>query len=197
MAQRRTNARSSSTTVGEGAGGTRPPALAVVVSRYNASITDRLLAGARQAFEEAGGEAARLTVIPAPGAYELPGLSLAAARTGRFGGVLALGCLIKGETSHDRYIAEAVAHGLVQVTMATGVPCAFGVLTCDTSEQAEDRAGGAHGNKGAESMDALIDAVREISALARGGARRSGAPGFGKASRTIPDKAKQSRGRRR
>src|SRR5262249_12428011 len=91
------------------------PAVAVVVRRYNASITDRLLAGAREAYAEAGfgdgaegGGSGAVHVIPAPGSYELPALALAAARTGRFRGVVALGCLIKGETRHDRYIAEAV-----------------------------------------------------------------------------------------
>lgn len=168
------------------------PALAVVVSRYNASITDRLLAGAREAYAEAGGDpqAAALHVIPAPGSYELPALALAAARSGRFRGVLAIGCLIKGETSHDRYIADAVAQGLINVTIATGVPCAFGVLTVDTPEQAEDRAGGEHGNKGAEGMSALIDTVREIDALAT---RRHTAP----ATRSRPDKAGAPAARRK
>jgi 6,7-dimethyl-8-ribityllumazine synthase len=160
----------------------------VIVSRYNASVTDRLLAGAREVYAEAGGDPATLGVIAAPGSYELPALALAAARTGRFRGVLGLGCLIKGETSHDRYIAEAVAHGLVGVTLATGVPCAFGLLTVDTPEQAEDRAGGSHGNKGAEGMAALLDTVRAIDGLQseRG---TGGAPAWG-GGRALPDKAK-------
>jgi 6,7-dimethyl-8-ribityllumazine synthase len=163
------------------------PALAVVVSRYNASVTDRLLAGARDVYAEFGGNPASLQVIAAPGSYELPALALAAARTGRFRGVLALGCLIKGETRHDRYIAEAVAHGLVSVTIATGLPVAFGVLTVDTPEQAEARAGGGEGNKGAEAMGALLDTVREMDALRTD--RKRNAPGFG---RTLPDKTKKT-----
>lgn len=160
-----------------------------MVSRYNASVTDRLLAGAREVYVEAGGNPDSLRVIAAPGSYELPALALAAAKTGKFRGVLGLGCLIKGETSHDRYIAEAVAHGLIGVTLTTGVPCAFGVLTVDTPEQAEDRAGGSHGNKGAEGMAALLDTVQQIDAL---NARSSGggAPGFGRA---MPDKTKTKR----
>lgn len=166
--------------------------MAVVVSRYNASVTDRLLDGARDAYVRRGGAAEDLTVITAPGAYELPALALAAARTGRFRGVVTLGCLVKGETRHDRYIAEAVAQGLVSVTIATGVPVAFGVLTTDTPEQAQARAGGSKGNKGAEAMDALLDTVEQADALrqpARGGLRvrrEPGAPGFGRA---LPDKA--------
>ena len=167
------------------------PALAVIVSRYNASVTDRLLAGARDVYAESGGNPLALRIIAAPGSYELPALALAAARTGKFRGVLALGCLIKGETSHDRYIAEAVAHGLMNVSLMTGVPAAFGVLTVDTPEQAEDRAGGSHGNKGAEGMAALLDTVREIDALQTLGgdaSRRVRVVG-----RTLPDKARANR----
>lgn len=168
------------------------PAVAVVISRYNASVTDRLLAGAREVYAEAGGNPLALRVVPAPGSYELPALSLAAARTGRYRGVVALGCLIKGETSHDQHIASAVAQGLVNVTIATGVPVAFGVLTVDTPEQAEDRAGGSHGNKGAEAMAALLDAVREMDALRIADKRAGAAPSFAKRTRALPDKAVRS-----
>ncbi len=165
--------------------------MAVVVSRYNASITDRLLTGAREAWSEAGwgDRPEAMQVIPAPGSYELPALALAAASTGRFRGVLALGCLIKGETSHDRYIAEAVAQGLVSVTIATGVPCAFGVLTVDTPEQADARAGGAEGNKGADAMLALLDTIGQIDGLRAGGTRAS----LRGIKRSIRDKAKRTR----
>lgn len=147
----------------------RVPDVAIVVSRYNATVTGALLDGAREAYVARGGDADRLRVVEAPGAYELPALSLAAAATGRYAGVLALGCVIKGETSHDRYISHAVAQGLIGVTLATGVPCAFGVLTVDTPEQALARAGGEHGNKGDEGMHALLDTIEQMSALADGG----------------------------
>lgn len=172
----------------------RAPAVAVVVSRYNGSITDRLLEGAMAAYRGRGGVDAGVRVVPAPGSYELPALALAAAGSGRFRGVLALGCLIKGETSHDRYIAEAVAQGLVQVTVATGVPCAFGVLTVDTADQAAARAGGTHGNKGEDSMHALLDTIEQIESLRTTSTDRAvrivangAAPKFG---RTLPDKAR-------
>ncbi|MEL7474217.1 MAG: 6,7-dimethyl-8-ribityllumazine synthase [Planctomycetota bacterium] len=140
-----------------GAGSLR---VAVVVSRYNATITRPLLEGARQAWAERGGDPADLTVIGVPGAYELTAGAAIVARTERIDGVCALGCIIKGDTDHDVHIAQAVANGLNDVTLQTGVPCAFGVLTTNTPEQARDRVGGAKGNKGFEAMQALIDMAR-------------------------------------
>jgi len=145
-------------------------AVAVVVSRYNGSITGKLLEGALAAYREAGGDPAAVAVVDAPGAYELVALSNAAARTGRFAGVVALGCIIRGDTDHDRYIASAVATGLAQVTVETGVPVAFGVLTVNTTRQARERAGGVHGNKGAEAMVALLNTIDAIRSLERGDA---------------------------
>lgn len=145
-----------------------PPQVAIIVSRYNTSVTDRLLEGALACYEAAGGAPDTVVVIEAPGAFELPALALAAARTGRFQGALALGCVIRGETSHDRYISQAVATGLVQVSLETGVPAAFGVLTVDSPEQAEARAGGAKGNKGEEAMQALLHTIAAGDALAAG-----------------------------
>ncbi len=158
-------------------------AVAVVVSRYNGSITGKLLDGALAAYRDAGGDPAAVIVVDAPGAYELVALSNAAARTGRFAGVVALGCIIRGDTDHDRYIAGAVASGLAEVTVATGVPVAFGVLTVNTVRQARERAGGVHGNKGAEAMGALLSTIGAIRSLERGAAES----GVGGAA--LPDKA--------
>ncbi len=144
------------------------PRIAVIVSRYNGSITARLQDGAIAEYLARGGRRGDLELYEAPGAYELPALALAAARTGRFAGVLTLGCIIKGDTSHDRYIAEAVANGLVSVTLATGLPVGFGVLTVDTVDQAEERAGGVKGNKGQESMSAVLQAVATAKSIAAG-----------------------------
>lgn len=152
--------------------------MVIVVSRYNASVTDRLREGAVAEYS-ARFEGGAVTVVEAPGSYELPALALAAARTGRFEGIVAIGCLIRGETSHDQHIASAVAHGLVDVTIATGVPVAFGVLTTNTAAQARARAGGAKGNKGQEAMAAVLDAieqVRVLNGLASGGGRARPAP---------------------
>jgi 6,7-dimethyl-8-ribityllumazine synthase len=162
------------------------PRLAIVVSRYNASITDRLLDGALEEYAARGGDPASVDVFPAPGSYELAAVALAAARTGRYQAVVALGCLIKGETSHDRYIAEAVAQGLMSVAMQTGVPATFGVLTVDAPEQALARAGGKDGNKGRDAVGAALEAAATIRAIRIGTAHphRSGK------SEDRPDKAR-------
>jgi 6,7-dimethyl-8-ribityllumazine synthase len=150
------------------------PNLAVVVSRYNDAITAALRAGAADAYQAAGGDPARLAFIDAPGAWELTALCAAAARCGLYDGVVALGCVIAGQTRHDRYINEAVAEGLTSVTLETGVPVAFGLLTVESEEQARARAGGDHGNKGTDAMVALlatIDALDAIAKAAAAGAR--------------------------
>lgn len=142
-----------------------PVFIAVIVSRYNAAITEKLYEGALATFNSKAPKGSMLTRVDAPGSFELPSLALTAGLTGMFDGVCALGCLIKGETMHDRVIADAVAHGLVNVTMRTGMPVAFGVITADSQDQAEARAGGAVGNKGSESMSALLDTINSMDAL--------------------------------
>ncbi len=129
--------------------------VAIVVSRYNAWVTDRLLVGAVEAYERLGGDRSALVVLPAPGAFELPALAGAAFRSGEIDAVVTLGCLIRGETQHDRVIADAVASSLAQISATMG-PVGFGLLTVETAEQAEARAGGAYGNKGAEAMEAAL-----------------------------------------
>jgi 6,7-dimethyl-8-ribityllumazine synthase len=160
------------------------PRVAVVVSRYNSTITGRLLEGAQGAYAAAGGAPQDLLVVDAPGSFELPALALAAATSGKVRGVVTLGCIIRGETRHDQYLAQAVATGVVDVTMRTGIPVTFGVLTTENVEQAEARAGGAQGNKGAEAMEALL---LTIAAAASIGA--SGGSFAGKSQR--PDKARK------
>jgi 6,7-dimethyl-8-ribityllumazine synthase len=166
--------------------------VAVIVSRYNGSITGKLLEGARSEYRARGGEEAGLSVYEAPGAYELPALALAAAETGRYRGVVALGCLIKGETRHDRYIAEAVAHGLMQVMLQTGVPVAFGVLTVDSPKQARARSGGEHGNKGREAMAAVLETIATGEAIGAGRGMVVVSAGL---SLDGPDKARVKNGR--
>ncbi len=146
--------------------------VAVVVSRYNASVTDRLLDGAVRECRARTGS--KPVVFDAPGAFELPILCMAAAMRGEYSGVLALGCIVKGDTEHDRYIAHAVAHGITEVMLATGVPVAFGVLTVNTPAQARDRAGGKKGNKGREAMGALLDTIATLRSIS--GEGRAKAP---------------------
>lgn len=139
--------------------------IAVVVSRYHTDITNAMCDGAKAAFLSAGGSGDCIEVIDAPGSFELIALCRAAADRGDVDGVVALGCILTGDTTHDQYIAHAVAGGISSIIVQTGVPVAFGVLTCQSMEQARSRAGGRHGNKGEESMSAIIatvTAVRQI-----------------------------------
>jgi 6,7-dimethyl-8-ribityllumazine synthase len=137
-----------------GAGGSR---FALIVSRFNEGITSRLAAGARAALAEAGASDDHVTLVSVPGAFELPQAARIAAGTGRFEAIVCLGCVIRGETPHFEYICDAVAHGLMEASAATGVPMAFGVLTTDTWEQADARAGGGRDNKGFEAAAAAIE----------------------------------------
>lgn len=145
----------------------RLPRLAIIVSRYNATVTDRLLQGAVLAYQRAGGRVQDLYIAEAPGSFELVPLSAAAATCGEFAGVLALGCIIKGETRHDEFLGHAVTQGLANISIMTGIPVGLGVLTVNTPRQAEERAGirGNLGNKGAEAMEALIATVGELLVL--------------------------------
>ncbi|HET7573000.1 MAG TPA: 6,7-dimethyl-8-ribityllumazine synthase [Gaiellaceae bacterium] len=124
----------------------------VVVSRFNGEITNGLLESALAALEDAGVSRARVTVMPVPGAFELPLGAMALAKTRRFSCVVALGCVIRGETAHFDYVAGEAASGLQLAGLETGVPVAFGVLTVDTVEQAEARVG-----KGADAVRAALE----------------------------------------
>jgi 6,7-dimethyl-8-ribityllumazine synthase len=116
-------------------------AFAIVVARFYEDLAERLIAGARAAFTEAGH--ADISVFDVPGAFELPLAASYVAATGRFAGVACLGAVIRGETDHYDYVCAEVASGVMRVQLDTGVPCTFGVLTCATMEQALARAGGA------------------------------------------------------
>lgn len=133
----------------------------VLVSRFNASVADRLLAGARDCLSRHG--ARDWDEIRVPGSWELPQVAAKAARAGKYDAVIALGALIRGETPHFDHIATAAAKGLAETAMSSGVPVTFGVLTADTPEQALDRSGGKAGNKG---WDAALSAI-EMARLYR------------------------------
>lgn len=144
---------------------------AVIVSRFNASITGALGAAARAALLESGVSASDIEEISVPGAFELPQAARCAAETGRFDAVICLGCVIRGATPHFEYISSAVAHGLMEAAGETGVPIAFGVLTTDTEAQAEERAGPGRDNKGWEAAAAGIEMAVLFRRLGRPPAR--------------------------
>jgi 6,7-dimethyl-8-ribityllumazine synthase len=134
----------------------------VVVSRFNGEISNRLLQSALGALEAAGVPEERITVMPVPGAFELPIGAMALAKTRRYSCVVALGCVVRGETAHFDYVAGEAASGLQLAGLETGVPVAFGVLTVDTAEQAEARVDkGADAARAALEMADLFSQVRE------------------------------------
>lgn len=139
--------------------------IAVAVARWNRLVTERLLEGALDALRRHGVSDEAVTIAWCPGSFELPLLVAELAGSQRFDAVVALGALIRGETPHFDYIASHVATGIGQVALQTRVPCAFGVVTTDTLDQALERAGGKHGNKGAEAALAALEMVQLLRML--------------------------------
>ena len=137
--------------------------IGIATSRYHDHVTGALARGAQQAFLEAGGVEDDLVLVDAPGSFELVSIAHALASRADIDAVVCIGCILTGETTHDRYICEAVANGLASITARGGKPVAFGVLTCQTIEQAEARAGGSKGNKGVEAMVAAIVAAQAVA----------------------------------
>src|SRR5436190_3202028 len=140
---------------------------AVVVSKYNDFVTDRLQAAALAALASAGVEATNITVIRVPGAFEIPSAARHAATTGGYHAIVCLGCLIRGATAHFEYISSAVAHGLTAAAADTGVPITFGVLTTNSVEEAIERAGEGPANKGWEAAVAAVEMATVIAQLKR------------------------------
>jgi 6,7-dimethyl-8-ribityllumazine synthase len=137
----------------------------VAVSRFNGEVTSRLLEGALLALADAGVATEAIEVMPVPGAFELPLAAMALAKSRRYSCVLALGCVIRGETPHFGFVSAEAASGVQLAGLETGVPVSFGVLTCDTLEQALARAGGVHGNKGAEAARSALEMVEALAQL--------------------------------
>lgn len=133
---------------------------AIVVSRFNSLITERLLAGAMEALQQSGVPKEDVEVVYVPGAFELPLAAKKLAARGEYDALVAIGCVIRGETSHYDYVCSETARGVQLAQMDTGVPIMFCVLTCETQEQAMARAGGEHGNKGFDSGQAAIEMAR-------------------------------------
>ncbi len=130
---------------------------AVIVSRWNARITEALLEGARKAMADHGVGEDAVDVFRVPGAWELPLLAARLASTGGYAGIAALGCVIRGDTRHFEQVADGCSEGLMDVAMEFGLPVANGVLAVDRVEDAEARAGGSHGNKGEEAAMVIIE----------------------------------------
>ncbi|MCY3646679.1 MAG: 6,7-dimethyl-8-ribityllumazine synthase [Chloroflexota bacterium] len=138
----------------------------IVVAQWNASVTYKLLDGAKAGLGERGVRADDITVAWVPGSFEVPPATRWAAESGNYDAVIAIGTVIRGETDHYEHIAGQAAAGIMETSQETGVPVAFGVLTCDTAEQALARAGGKHGNKGEEAAEAAIQMARLRERLA-------------------------------
>ena len=145
---------------------------AVVVSRFNSLVTEQLLAGAVDALRRHGAEDAAIDVYRCPGTFELPALLRRVASSGRYDGVLALGAVIRGGTPHFEYVAAEATKGVGVVALEAGCAVAMGILTCDTLEQALERAGVKAGNKGAEAAVAAIEQANAFKAAADARASR-------------------------
>jgi 6,7-dimethyl-8-ribityllumazine synthase len=141
---------------------------AIVVSRFNQEITDGLLQGARELLAEASVPDENVTVIHVPGAFEIPITAQRLGESGEYDAVVCLGCLIKGETMHFEYIADAATHGIAEAAVATGVPMALGVLTTLTEEQAAERSRSGPGNKGREAAAAALEMAKLFRTLDEG-----------------------------
>lgn len=150
----------------EGDGAVADGRFAVVVSRYNDSITSKLLSGAVDTLVSHGAADDAIDVAWVPGAWEIPLVAREFARSGKYAAVLCLGAVIKGETTHDEHINRQVSLSLGRIALDAGIPVLFGVLTCNNLEQAIHRAGGNVGNKGVECAEAAVEMVsllRKIS----------------------------------
>jgi 6,7-dimethyl-8-ribityllumazine synthase len=148
---------------------------AVVVARFNEAITKRLLEGALHSLTSAGVAESAVEVHWVPGAFELPQAASHLARTGRYAGVVCVGCVIRGQTSHFDFVAGQAAAGIQRVALDTGVPTTFGLITALTEAQAWERAGGDVGNRGAEAADAALEMtsfVQRVSGMRKRTRRR-------------------------
>ncbi len=144
-----------------------PPAgrFAVVAAKYNSVIVEPLLVGALDAFRRNGVGDDRVDVVKVPGSFEIPLIAQALAESGKYVAVVCLGCVIRGDTDHYEYVSRAASDGVLQAGLSTGLPVIFGVLTCETMEQAVDRAGGKAGNKGAEAAVTAIEMANLLTKI--------------------------------
>ena len=139
--------------------------IAIVATRWNDFIVERLLAGAKSALTRHGVSPDRIDIAMAPGAYEVPFIAKKLAQTGRYNGIVTLGCVIRGATAHFEYVSGEAANGIGAVARETGVPISFGVLTVENIEQAIERAGTKAGNKGEEAALTTLELINLSSAI--------------------------------
>ena len=139
--------------------------VAVVVARFNEFITKQLLDSAVNTWRRLGGDPDALTVAWVPGSFELPVTAKKLAESGNYQAVICLGCVIRGETDHYDHVVEQTAKGIREVGTQTGVPCLFGVITCETLEQAIDRAGAKAGNQGGKAVMAAVEMANLMKKL--------------------------------
>jgi 6,7-dimethyl-8-ribityllumazine synthase len=152
-----------SVTAGTSAVGRR---VAVVAARFNADIVDAMVSGALAVWMQQGGAESDLVLVRAPGAFELPLLSRRLAQSGKFDAVIALGCVIRGDTAHFDFVAGEAARGIADAARDTGVPVIFGVLTTETVEQALERASTSRMDKGGEAMHAALEMAQVLQGIA-------------------------------
>jgi len=150
-----------------------------VISRYHEEISKALLSGAMSALESYGAKAEDIQIVWVPGSFEIPFAAQLMAQHLTLDAILCLGVIIKGETTHDQYIAKEVATGIAQLSRVAGIPVVFGVLTTDTVEQAKARAGGARGDKGIEAAETAIAMIQVVEQIKNGKKKSSGNVGFG------------------
>jgi 6,7-dimethyl-8-ribityllumazine synthase len=166
---------------------------AIVVARFNAFITERLLQGAFDGLVRSGSSEQDIDIVRVPGAFEIPSAARTLAESGKYHAILCIGCLLRGDTAHYDVIVNEVARGIGQSAQETGVPHAFGVLTCETLEQAIDRAGLKMGNKGLEAALAAVEMANLKQAVAGGS---SLVDGNRQASRAKPRGAPRAKSKR-
>src|SRR5580704_12821765 len=157
--------------------------IGVVASQFNSFITDRLLAGALDALQQAGATEEQIEIIHVPGSFELPIVAKKLATSGRFDSIICIGCVLRGETSHYDVVVSETARGIQLAQLDTGVPLIFCVLTCDTLEQAIDREGLKSGNKGYEAGLAAVEMAQLVRKLAAKSGSRAAVPKSSRARR--------------
>lgn len=140
---------------------------AIIVCRFNGAVTEKLLAGALEALGDAGADVSKVDVIRIPGAWEISVTAMALAKKKKHDAVICIGAVIRGDTPHFDYVAGEAARGIAAATEVSGIPMAFGVLTTNTLEQAEARAGGSAGNKGYEAAQTALEMAHLLRRLAR------------------------------